>query len=164
MAMNAVGASVGVPGITPNRGLGSLKSEDFFKILVTEMQQQDPFEPTKTSDMISQVSQIRSIELSGKLTDTLDQLTRQQRVSGASELIGKFVQAISVGSDGTQTLHEGVVTSIRFNADGSAVLELDTGEAVPATDVVRVTTLDALAPLDSETGGDEETDGESDGE
>ena len=62
--------------------------------------------------MISQVSQIRSIELSGKLTDTLDLLTRQQRMSGAGELIGKFVQAISTDANGTQMLQEGVVTSV----------------------------------------------------
>jgi flagellar basal-body rod modification protein FlgD len=141
MEISAIGAAVGTPRATETRGLGAMKSEDFLKILVTEMQNQDPFEPAKTADMISQVSQIRSIELSGKLTDTLDLLTRQQRIGGTSELIGKYVQAVTTAADGSQTLHEGVVTGVFFNTDGSAVLELDTGEAVPATDVIRVTTL-----------------------
>lgn len=124
------------------RGLGSMKSEDFFKLLITEMRQQDPLEPSKTSDMIGQVSQIRSIELSGQLTDTLDQLTRQQRTSGASEMIGKYVVAASTAADGSEQLIEGIVSAVRFNSDGSAVLELEDGQAVPATDVMHITTVE----------------------
>lgn len=144
MEISAIGGAMGPPRSNQPRGLGGMTSEDFFKILVTEMQNQDPFEPANTADMISQVSQIRSIELSSKLTDTLDLLTGQQRIGGASELIGKYVQAITIAVDGSQTLHEGVVTGVSFTADGLAVLELDTGEAVPATAVVRITTLDAV--------------------
>jgi flagellar basal-body rod modification protein FlgD len=144
METSAIGTSTSASPATQQGGLSSLKSEDFFKILVTELQNQDPFEPTKTADMISQVSQIRSIELSGKLTDTLGLMTRQQRLSGTSELIGKYVYAVTTAADGTQMLHQGVVTGLRFNADGAAVLELDTGEMVPATAVIRVTTLDEV--------------------
>ena len=144
MNISAIGATLGTPPSQQDRGLGGMKSEDFFKILITEMQTQDPFKPADTADMISQVSQIRSIELSSKLTDTLDLLTRQQRMGGASELIGKYVQAIATALDGSQSLHEGVVTSVFFNSDGSAVLELDTGAAVPASDVIRVTTLEEV--------------------
>ncbi|MFQ5804914.1 MAG: flagellar hook assembly protein FlgD [Phycisphaerae bacterium] len=156
MEISATGAALGAPRSTQARGLGALRSEDFFKILVTEMQNQDPFEPTKTADMISQVSQIRSIELSGKLTDTLDLLTRQQRITGSSDLIGKYVQAITTAADGSQALHEGVVTGIRFNADGRAILELDTGEAVPATDVIRITALNEVEERLSEADEDDD--------
>jgi len=141
MEISAVGAALGAPRSTSARGLGGMKSEDFFQILVTELQNQDPFEPAKTADMIGQVAQIRTIELSGKLTDTLDLMVRQQRIGGSSELIGKYVQAIVTAADGSQTLYEGVVTGVRFSFDGVAILELDTGEAVRATDVVRITTL-----------------------
>jgi flagellar basal-body rod modification protein FlgD len=143
MEISAVGATVAQPA-TEARGLNELKSEDFFKILVTEMQNQDPFEPTKTADMISQVSQIRTIEQSAVLNDTLELLAQQQKIGGTTELIGKFVQAISTAPDGSQTLHEGVVTGVSFASDGRAVLELDNGDAVPATDVVRIVPLSEL--------------------
>lgn len=121
------------------RDLAALRSEDFFRLLVTELKQQDPFEPAKTADMIGQVSQIRSIELSKQLTDTLTQLTRQQHTAGASDLLGKFVVAEVWTTDGMVSEIKGIVTGIRFNPDGSAILELDTGQAVRAADVTRIT-------------------------
>ena len=158
MEISAIGAAVGTPRSTETRGLSAMKSEDFLRILVTEMQNQDPFEPAKTADMISQVSQIRSIELSGKLTDTLDLLTRQQRIDGGSQLIGKYVQALTTAPDGSQMLQEGVVTGIRFGANGLVLLELDSGEVVSATDVIRVTTVDEAEKQLSETDdSDDET-------
>jgi flagellar basal-body rod modification protein FlgD len=152
MEISAIDAGV---ASQERRGLASLATEDFFKILVTEMQNQDPFEPSDSSDLISQVSQIRTIEQADTLTSTLDRLTQQQRMGGVTGLIGKYVQAIAMNEDGDETLYEGVVTSVFFNTDGSAVLELDTGQAIPADTVVRVTTLDeiALALAQADGGG-----------
>ena len=126
-----------------DRSLSSMKSEDFFKILVTELRQQDPFEPAKTADMIGQVSQIRSIELSKNLTDALSQITSQQRTAGASDLLGKYVTATVTDTDGNKQDIAGVVTGVRFDSDGTAVLELDTGQSVPATAVTRITSVQA---------------------
>ena len=147
MEINAIGASVGAASSSRDPGLQSMTTEDFFKILVTEMQNQDPFEPSDSADIINQVSQIRTIEQSGNLADTLGLLAQQQRVGTGSDLIGKYVQAVETAGDGSQIVREGVVTSVFFNADGSAVLELDTGDAVLATDVRRVTTLDTVEAL-----------------
>lgn len=127
------------------RGLASLSSEDFFKLMVSELRNQDPLEPAKTADMIGQVSQIRSIELNGKLAETLDQLSRQQRTGGMADLMGKFVRAVITDDQGVETTREGVVTAVRFERDGSAILELDTGDAVPADAVTHVSTLEQLA-------------------
>ena len=158
MEVSAIGTAVGASPSPQERGLNSLRTEDFFKILVTEMQNQDPFEPSDSADIINQVSQIRAIEQSSKLSETLGLLTQQQRVGAASQLIGKYVQAITTASDGSQMLQEGVVASVYFNADGSAVLELDSGEAVLATDVVRVTTLDEIEAILSEVDEEDESD------
>ncbi|MCA9244492.1 MAG: hypothetical protein KDA32_11085 [Phycisphaerales bacterium] len=129
-------------GVTSQRGLSSMKSEDFFRIMVTEMQQQDPFEPTKTADMIGQVSQIRSIEQSSTLNDTLTELTRNQRVGGASDLIGKYVIASTPTGSGDASLVDGVVTGVSFGPDGAASLELDNGLRVPMSGVTNVMTVE----------------------
>lgn len=128
----------------PNRGLSSLKSEDFFKLLVNEMQHQDPFEPAKTGDMISQVSQLRNIEMSSQFTQAMQTLSASQRAIGTSELLGKFVlaQVDSGAGDGSQMTVGGIVTGIRFQEDGTAMLELDTGDAIRATAVQRVLTAE----------------------
>ncbi len=150
METSAVGL-LAAPQRSNDRGLDSLKSEDFFRILVTELQQQDPLDPSETSDMISQVSDIRSIELSDTLNGSLDALAAQQRTANAGSLIGKYVSALTTTPEGTANLTEGVVTGVRFDDSGNAILELDTGQAINATDVQRISDLAAegvTQPLD----------------
>jgi flagellar basal-body rod modification protein FlgD len=152
MQTSAVSTGITSSATPVARGMSGLQSEDFFKILVTELQQQDPLQPGKTSDLIGQVSQIRSIELSKNLTDALTQITQHQRVAGASELIGKFVTATLTGTDGTAQEVSGLVTGVRFDTNGTAVLELDTGQSVPADSVTRITSA-ASAAAAGTTGG-----------
>lgn len=154
MPTNAVGSVTSAQSATTaERGLGSLKSEDFFRILVTELQNQDPFEPAKTADMISQVSQIRNIELSKNLTDTLSLLSERQQTLGVAELIGKFVTATRTAEDGAQTEIAGIVTGVQMTADGTAVLELDTGETVLSQELTYVTSLEMLEAMNAVSNG-----------
>lgn len=132
----------GSGGVASQRGLSAMKSEDFFRILVTELQQQDPFEPTKTADMIGQVSQIRTIEQSTALNDTLSELTRNQRVGGSSDLIGKYIVASTQTEGGEPNIVDGVVTGVSFGPDGAASLELDNGLRVPMSGVTNVMTVE----------------------
>ena len=148
MQSSAIASTTAATEVANRTGLDQMSTEDFFQLLVTELQQQDPFEPTKTADMIGQVSQIRDIEQSYHLTNTLEQLTNQQRTAGATDLLGKFVQALIFQDDGSAAGIQGVVTGLRFGSDGTAVLELDTGQTIRSTDVIRVTTL-AQAEMDA---------------
>lgn len=138
MQTYAVGSTAAGSAGGSARGMDALGSEDFFRLLVTELRNQDPLEPTKTADMIGQVTDIRTIELSKQLTDVLALLASQQRTAGAGELLGRHVTAVVRGADGAPREVSGIVTGVRFDADGSAVLELDTGEAVLAAAVTRV--------------------------
>ncbi|MBL8879942.1 MAG: hypothetical protein JNG88_12550 [Phycisphaerales bacterium] len=137
-------SGVAASSSSASRGLSGMKSEDFFKLLVNEMQHQDPFEPTKTGDMISQMSQLRNIEMSSQFTQAMQTLTSSQRTIGTSELLGKFItaQVDSGASDGAKVTVGGVVTGIRYNDDGTAMLELDTGDVIRAMDVQRVMSVE----------------------
>ncbi len=144
MQTSSVGSTTATTATSSSRtSMDRMSSEDFFALLVSELKNQDPLEPSKTSDMISQVSQIRSIEQSHQLSETLEQLTLQQRTAGASELLGKYVEATRTAYDGTTTEISGIVTGIRFAGNGTAILELDSGETLLATDVSRVTGVEA---------------------
>ncbi len=160
MQTSAIAAGVGAAAQTSDSSFGSMNSEDFFELLVTELKNQDPFEPQKTADMISQVSQIRSIELSGQLTDTLQLMTDQQRNLGAADLVGKYVEGQVEQSDGSVQLVSGVVTAVKFAADGQVVLELDTGQTIGAQDVELISTLEGLERMGVEAlaGADETAD------
>jgi flagellar basal-body rod modification protein FlgD len=141
--ISAVGT--GTTTTPTNRAMNGMRSEDFFQILVTELQQQDPLQPSKTADMIGQVSQIRSIELSQQLSEALGELTRQQHAAGAGDLLGRFVSATLAAEDGSTQEVSGVVTGVRFENNAGTVLELDTGQAIPLSSVTRMAPAPAAA-------------------
>jgi len=152
MDVAGVGNLVSSPGepSAPN-GLESMKAEDFFNLLITQLQFQDPFEPVSNEQMVAQIAQIRDMESSMTLTRTLKALASQQQLGGSSALIGKYVQGIVKGPDGSDTLVEGRVLAVHFNSKGEAILELDSGDLVRAEDVTLVT--DPAAEQTQQAGG-----------
>lgn len=143
METTGIGSSSATP--RESDAFGQMKSEDFFALLISEMQNQDPFNPNETADMINQVSQIRSIELSADLTSTLGQMTDQQRSLGTAELIGKFVEGEVTDAEGNVTQLSGVVTGVTLDGKGNATLELDSGQQMPATALRSITSAESPA-------------------
>lgn len=132
----AITASISTPQATATttatkQGLNQMSSDDFLKVLITQLQYQDPMKPMDSDQMLSQISQIRNMEMSTTLTDSLKNLTEQQRLGSAASLIGGYVTGTVTGSDGTQTTINGVVRGIRFEADGEPILQLDSGGSLP---------------------------------
>jgi len=72
---------------------------DFIKLLVTELQHQDPLNPMDNQEILQQISQIREIESNQRLTDTLESVLLGQNVVTASNLIGRTVVALSDEGD-----------------------------------------------------------------
>lgn len=122
--------------------LGGFSTQDFLELLITELTNQDPLEPTDNEAMLQQISSIREIELSSELTDSLKSLTDQQSVGSAAGLIGQFVQS-KPASDGLVV--EGVVTSVRFDSSGSPVLVLDNGAQLPMAEVGEIRQIEEVA-------------------
>ncbi|GJM25484.1 MAG: hypothetical protein DHS20C16_18990 [Phycisphaerae bacterium] len=121
----------------------SLGGDDFFKLLIAELTNQDPLEPTSNQDLLNQISSIRDIELSSNLSSSLDSLTEQQRFSSSAGLIGRFVNGKS-SEEGAPPV-SGTVTAIRFDANGKAVLELEGGETLSLDQVSSVMDSDRAA-------------------
>ena len=44
----------------------------FLKLMITELQQQDPLNPMDNKDMLNQIAQIRAVGASDQLTKTLN--------------------------------------------------------------------------------------------
>ncbi|HVX61789.1 MAG TPA: flagellar hook capping FlgD N-terminal domain-containing protein [Pirellulales bacterium] len=97
----------------------SISPDDFLKMLITELQNQDPTNPTDSSQILQQISEIRNIQATSDLTTTLNQVLLEQTFSAASVLVGKSVQGMA--DDGTSVA--GTVDSVTFG-NGTATLNV----------------------------------------
>ncbi len=112
---------------------GELDSGKFLNILLTELTNQDPFEPNDSQALLEQLSSLRNIESQASLQKSLEALVLQNNISQAGALLGKVVEGLTP----TGERISGEVRSVRV-VDGKAELELDTGRSVP---LERVTTI-----------------------
>lgn len=100
-------------GVTGGNGLADVDLDQFLGLLITELQNQDPMNPMDNAAMLNQISQIREIGSTNKLTDTLTNLAVGQELSMASSLIGKEVTALDSNSKDVK----GVVDSVAVQTD-----------------------------------------------
>jgi flagellar basal-body rod modification protein FlgD len=117
---------------TRNR-MSELKAEDFIKMMITQLQNQDPMEPAKNSELLAQMSQIGSLQSSTQLQDSLKGIVLQNQIGGAGNLLGKTVQ----GMDAKNETIKGVVNSIRVEKD-KVMLELDSGKTLAMDRVTHI--------------------------
>jgi flagellar basal-body rod modification protein FlgD len=110
-----------------------LKTEDFIKMMITQLQNQDPLEPAKNQELLAQMSQIGQLQSSTTLQESLRSMVMQNQIASAANLIGKLVQ----GMDDYNETVAGVVTSIRMEKD-QVHLELDNGKTLQMTRVTHV--------------------------
>lgn len=75
--------------------LNDLDLDDFLNLMIAELQNQDPLNPLDNADLIAQISQIREVGATEKLTETLDSVLLGQNISSATNLIGAEIEAIS---------------------------------------------------------------------
>lgn len=121
--------------------------QDFMKIMITELTNQDPFEPIKNQDLLAQMSGIQQIQASQEMTETftgisdnfssfLDQLNTflgREQISIASGAVGQTV--LGANEDG-QTI-AGRVQAVTIEGQ-DVYLELDTGDRIHFNDIDRL--------------------------
>lgn len=132
--------SIGNDGFGAGNGVNrfsELSSEDFVKIMFTELQNQDPTEPQDTSKLMEQLNSLRNIESNMQLMDEIGDLVGQNQFSSAANLVGKLV----VGKDEQlQTIQGKVIAASIENDD--IVLTLETGERMPFGNLEHVQLLE----------------------
>jgi len=132
-------STTGKTGVATGRGLGSIDADGFMQVLIKQLQYQDPFKPMDNAEMVSQISQIRNMEMNYTLTQTLERLKNEQRFGAASSMIGRHVIGTVTSADGQEYTIQGTVASVRFTTDGEPILELDTGASLPLKNLTNVT-------------------------
>lgn len=103
-----------------------MSSEDFIRIIFTELANQDPLAPNDSGALLQQISSIRSIESDMQLIEQLKSLVTENQLAAASNLIGKHVTGLTEFNDAV----EGNVVSISREGDTIAI-KLDNGYSIP---------------------------------
>lgn len=126
-------------GRTPSPELGK---DEFMKILMAQLQNQDPLNPMEDRDFIAQMATFSSLEQMMNMASSLDHLVQNQLISPViqySHMIGKEITYQSFDEETGQK--KDIVTSKVIavsQKDGWAILELENGEKVYADAIIQV--------------------------
>ncbi|VAX39819.1 Flagellar basal-body rod modification protein FlgD [hydrothermal vent metagenome] len=132
--MSAIGSAIDTQFVQRDEtGFSALKSEDFLKLLITQLQNQDPSEPTSNEDLLNQISAMRSLQSNLDLGDTLQSITANQQLSTAATFIGKTV----TGLDANNASVTGLVTRA-FVRDDKTFVEVDNNAELEISSVSSV--------------------------
>lgn len=103
-------------------------------MMITQLQNQDPLNPSNSDELMSQMSAIGQMQSSSTLQTTLQGLATQTQIGAASSLMGKQVSGI----DSNNNTVAGVVTSVQV-AGSTVNLGLDSGATLALGNVTSIT-------------------------
>ena len=112
-----------------NSALNDLDVNSFLKIMIAELQNQDPLNPMDSSQMLDQIGQMRQITSSDQLTSTLNSVLLGQNIASSTNLIGANINGIS---DDNQKV-SGLVSSVSID-NGTPKLHLSLKTSADVTD------------------------------
>lgn len=104
----------------------------FLKLLVAELQNQDPTNPTSPSTILQQTSELAQMESVTKQTTAITAAQTIAQDTEATGLVGKTVTATIAGNKVS-----GPVTDVTLSSSGAPTLTVN-GTAVPLADVTDV--------------------------
>ncbi len=117
--INAAAASsnsTSASGAKPS-GFAALTSQDFLKMLITELQNQDPTQPVSNSELLQQLSQMQSLQSNVELNSTLTNFSNNQQMTAGASFLGKVVS----GTDSNNNPVSGVADSV-FLQNGTLMI------------------------------------------
>jgi flagellar basal-body rod modification protein FlgD len=95
----------------------------FLQLLLAQMQNQDPLNPTDSTEYVSQLASFSNVEQGMKTNTKLDQLLTVSNLSQASTLVGHTLTS----ADGSTS---GIVASVRVDSTGATAIFTD-GNQLP---------------------------------
>jgi flagellar basal-body rod modification protein FlgD len=128
--MTTVAGTSNTPNATSTNNSSStsgstLDYDDFLQLMVAQLQNQDPLNPTDSTEYMSQIAQFSGVEQSINMNSKLDQLLVNSNISQASTMIGLTLTS----SDGSVT---GTIASVKIASNGATAVLTD-GKEVPIT-------------------------------
>jgi flagellar basal-body rod modification protein FlgD len=100
-------------GTFPSGGLSSIDVKQFLDLMLAELRNQDPLNPTDNAALLEQIGQLRSITANDNLVTTLTSFSTTQELTTASSMIGKTIK----GLDKDAKEVNGAVSSVSVKID-----------------------------------------------
>ena len=126
---------------------GELGKDEFLKLLMAQIKNQDPLDPMDDKEFISQMTTFSSLEQMMNMNDSIQQLVRNQSVSPViqySHMIGKEVSYYKLDEETGDILEPKEIVTSQVKAisekEGFAVIELINDQKIYTDEVLRVTT------------------------
>jgi len=125
--------STGQTTTTKKSDSTGLDDDDFMKLLLAQIQNQNPLEPMDNQEFMSQLTQMNSLNVLKSIDANMENLLTEDQFSNAAAMIGKEVEYTL---DGETTL-TGTVSAVSIE-DGIVMLTID-GVQIPLSDVTKIT-------------------------
>ncbi len=116
----------------PTNPNGELGKNDFLKLMIAQLQAQNPLEPSNGTEYISELAQFSQLEQTTNLAQNSSQSATAQRVAQAVGLIGHTVSYTDPSTGATQS---GAVQSVEITPEGATL----TVEGTPGIELAGVT-------------------------
>lgn len=133
MAIDAIGSLGSASSEVPSAA--QLSQEDFMRILLAQLQFQDPLKPMDNQEFVAQLAQFSGLEINRQQSEKVDQLLAMQSVDQSVGIIGKSIELQT--SNGGSTV--GNVTAVSFrtgeprltvNANGTTITDVRLSDVV----------------------------------
>jgi flagellar basal-body rod modification protein FlgD len=127
-------AAAGSPSTAaePVNPTSELGKNDFLKLMIAQLQAQNPLEPSNGTEYISELAQFSQLEQTTNLAQSSSQSAAAQRVAQAVGLIG---HTVSYTDPSTGATNNGSVQSVEITTEGATL----TVEGTPGIELAGVT-------------------------
>ncbi len=119
----------------------SMSSIEFMEIMVSELTNQDPFEPMSNADLVNQMSIIQQMQSNQTMNESFkdlmgnfDTLIARDSLNTATGMVGQMVSGTSESGYWTT----GRVVAVNQDDENNITLQLNTGESLDWQDVERL--------------------------
>lgn len=103
---------------TPENPSAQLGKDDFLKLMVAQLQAQNPLEPTSDTEYVAELAQFSQLEQTSNIAQSSESSVGAQRIAQAVQLIGHKVSYLSPK---TGEAAEGEVQSAEIGSSGATL-------------------------------------------
>ena len=111
---------------------------DYMKLLVAQLQNQNPLEPLSNNEMASQLAQFSQLEQLESMKTSFDKVLATTELSYAASLLGKEVSFLEKSDTSSAVLASGIVEQVYNNLDGQIILSVGSTN-ITIDDVISIT-------------------------